>query len=181
MFTGFALTERNLIITGYIEPNKPRIGRQVAETLKMRFIDVEEQIEQRAGASLEEIRSQFGARRLKTLESEVMEEILLYRNCVIRVNGSTLLHSDHLETLRVNGPIFCLVARLDAILQRMHLAMGARYHDPSERAIALGELRREWAIRKLPGLFELDVTYQTEAEIIQSVLELWRQVSIQRG
>ena len=36
------LTEGNLILTGYIEPNKPRIGRQVAQQLRMPFVDVAE-------------------------------------------------------------------------------------------------------------------------------------------
>lgn len=45
MLPAAQITERNLILTGYLEPNKPRIGRQIAERLGMRFVDIEELLE----------------------------------------------------------------------------------------------------------------------------------------
>ena len=81
------LTERNLILTGYVEPNRPRIGRQVAERMRMRFVDVEAEIEQRTGEELEDIRSNYGERRVKTVENEIMNQVVLYRQTVLRING----------------------------------------------------------------------------------------------
>lgn len=177
----FQLTDRNLVLTGYIEPNKPRIGREIASRLKRRFINVEERIEERLGMNLERIRSEYGARRLKTVEAEIMDEVLLYRDTVIRVNGSTLMHGEHYTRIQQTSAVVCLVARLDEILRRMHLMLGARYHNPAERGAQLGSLRREWEVRKMPDLIELDVTYKNEAEIIEAVLELWQEVGISRA
>lgn len=178
--TGLPLTERNLILTGYMEPNKPRLARQIAERLSMPFVDVEQRIEERTGDNTGQIRSSYGERRLRAIEDEIMQEVVLHRHALIRVNGSTLLHGEQLERLRHTGPIICLVARLDAILQRMHLTLGARYHDPVEREMALGALRREWAIRKVPGIYEIDATYKDDSAIIQDVVDLWQQVAIER-
>ncbi|QPC83585.1 hypothetical protein G4Y79_04165 [Phototrophicus methaneseepsis] len=175
------LTERNLILTGYIEPNKPRVGRQVAERLKMRFIDVEAEIEQRIGDELETIRNSFGERRVKAVEDEIMQQVILYRQAVIRVNGSTLMHSEHLEKMLPNSIVICPVARLDAILQGLHLTFGARYHDPAERAAALGELKREWAVRGQPGVHELDATDLDEPALIHEIIAMWQDLAIQRG
>lgn len=175
------LSERNLILTGYIEPNKPRIGRQVAERLSMPFVDVEAQIAERLGDDLQVIRRSYGERRLKAGESEVMDEVLLRRRTVIRVLGSTLLHSEHLERMQENGIVICLVARLDAILQRLHLTLGARYHDPAERAVALGDLKREWAVRGRPGIYELDVTDLDELATVQAISDLWQNLAIERA
>lgn len=182
MVTGrLQLTERNLILTGYIEPNKPRIGRQVAEQLHLPFVDVEQRMTERISAiGSDVVRDDLSERHLKAIESEVMEEIILHRNSVIRVNGSSLMHSDHYERLRATGPIICLVARLDAILQRIHITLGARYHSPAERGLELGLLRREWAIRKKPDIYELDVTYDDEPEMIKAIIVLWKQVSVER-
>jgi shikimate kinase len=175
------LTQRNMILTGYMEPNKPRIGRQVADQLHMPFIDVSERIEQHVGESTESLRRNYGERHLKTVESTIMEEVALHRSAVIRIDGSTLMHGDHHERLLATGPIICLVARLDAILQRMHLTLGARYHNPDERAVELGHLKREWAVRNLDGIHELDVTYHTEAETIRDTIALWRDLAIERA
>lgn len=181
MFSGLQLTERNLVLTGYVEPNKPRIGRQIAEQLRLPFVDVEQRIEQLTGDDVQTIRDNYGERRLKSVETEIMEEVLLYRRAVIRVNGSTLMHSDHYEQLQATSVMICLVASLDSVLQRMHLALGARYHNPAERQAELGKLRREWEIRKKPSLYELNVTYKNEDAIIEDVLELWQQASIERA
>lgn len=180
MFSGLQLTERNLVLTGYVEPNKPRIGRQIAERLRLPFVDVEQRIEQLTGDDVQTIRETFGERRLKAIEGEIMEEVLLYRRAVIRVNGSTLMHSDHYESLQATSIMVCLVASLDSVLQRMHLTLGARYHNPAERQAELGKLRRAWEVRKKPNLYERNVTYKNEDAIIEDVLALWQNVSIER-
>jgi shikimate kinase len=182
MFPTLPLTTRNLIITGYVEPNKPRIAQRVALQLKMQVVDVEQQLEQRfGGETVARVRERYGERHFKSVEAEVMSDMTLYRNTVIRVMSSTLTNSDHLARMQETGIIICLVARLDAILRQMHLSLGARYHDPAERAMALGELRREWAIRKYPNIHELDATYKDEAGITADIIGLWQQVAIERA
>lgn len=181
MLTQLRLSDQNLILTGYTGPNQPRVGHIVAERLQMRFEDFEQYIEKRTGDTPEAIRNQYGEQRLKSVVNELMEEIILYRNHVIRVNGSTLLVGEHYQRLQETGPVIVLVARLDAILHRLHVQLGARYHDPSERARALGELQREWFMRKLPGIYELDVTDKDETQTVEAIVRLWQSVAIVRG
>lgn len=176
-----SVTERNLILTGYIGPNQPLLGRQIAERLRMPFINVENVIAERVNLPVDEIRAYYGETRLKAIEGEIMQETLLRRGTVIRVSGRTLLHSGHLARLQETGPVMCLVISLDAMLQRLHVSMGARYHNPQERALALGQLRREWAVRTLPGLVEIDTTYISEADIITTVIARWQELSLIRG
>ena len=175
------VTDLNLIVTGYIEPNRPRIARQLGQRLGLRVVDVERQIEDRFGEPIDKIRILYGERRLKTIETDLMNEIALYRNTLIRVSGDTLIHSGQLENLQRTGPIICLVASLNAILKRIHISLGARYHNPSERAAAIGELQREWKIREMDGIQEFDATYKTEADLINEVAVFWRDIALRRG
>lgn len=172
------LADRNLILTGYTGPNQPPVGRLVAARLGLRFVNIDLMIEDRAGLPLEEIRTAFGASRVKTLEAEIVQEAALYRDSVIRIGGQTLLHSGHYDRLAATGPVICLVAALDLVLQRLHLALGARYHDPNERALAVGHMEREWAARRLPGIQVIDTTYMQENEIIDAVVARWRELVI---
>lgn len=181
MVIGLPSSSRNLIVTGYGAPTHPRLVSQMAAALKRPFIDVEALIEQSLGETMEETRQLYGERHLKTRIAEVMSNIVLYRGTVIRIHGSTLASGEYLARLHESGVVVCLVARLDAILQRMHLSLGARYHDPRERAMALGELAREWAVRSLPGVMEVDVTDLNEAGIIRDVLSLWQTVALERA
>jgi len=177
MLLSFA--DRNLILTGYTGPNQPIIGQQAAARLKMRYVNVEMQIEAREGMSSEALRTRYGDARLKMVESEVMQDVLLHRGVVIRVSGQTLLRLDYAKRLAATGPIVCLVVTLDAVLQRLHLSLGRSYHNPHERALAIGYLKREWAVRNLDGIRELDVTYLSETETVDALIGLWRQMAIE--
>ncbi|MCC6804353.1 MAG: hypothetical protein IT319_15835 [Anaerolineae bacterium] len=169
--------DQNLILTGYIGPGQFSVARRVSERLRMPFVDFELVLEDRAGLAGEELRIRFGEARLKTLESELVDEIALYRGTVIHVSGKTLMQGTHYARLSETGPVICVVATLDAVLQRLHLALGARYHNPQERDLALGTLRREWAVRKQPGITEIDTSYMSETEMVEAVAARWREIS----
>ncbi len=171
----------NLIVTGYLEPNRPRISQQLALRLGLALVDVEREIEERLGDSVDSIRRLYGERRLKAIETQIMDEIVLHRRALIRVSGHTLLTSGHLAELQRNGVVVCLVASLDSILRRIHLTLGARYHDPDERARAIGELQREWRIREVEDVVEFDATYTTDAILIERIVSFWRELAMRRG
>ena len=167
--------DQNLVLTGYLGPGQLAIARRVADRLRMPFVDFESVLEDRADLSGEELRIRFGEARLKTMESELVTEIALYRATVIHISGKSLL--PNYARLAETGQVICLVATLDAVLHRLHLALGARYHDPNEREIVLGTLRREWAIRKQPGITEVDTSYMSEDQMIETVAAVWREKS----
>jgi len=167
--------DQNLILTGYLGPGQLAIARRVGERLRMPFVDFESVLEDRADLSGEELRIRFGEARLKTLESEVVTEVALYRGTVILISGKTLLV--HYARMSETGPVICIVATLDAVLRRLHLALGARYHNPQERELALGTLRREWAIRKHAGITEIDTSYLSEDQMVEAIAACWREKS----
>jgi shikimate kinase len=173
-----SFVDRNFILTGYTGPNQPVIGQQAADRLRMRYVNVEMQIELREGLSPEALRARYGEAHLKTVESEVMQDVLLHRGAVIRVSGQTLLRLDYAKRLQETGPIVCLVVTLDAVLQRLHLSLGRSYHNPHERARAIDHLKREWAARKLEGVRELDVTYLTESQTVDALIGLWQKMAV---
>lgn len=181
MFNTLPLTDRNLVLTGYTGPNPPRIGQMIAERLHLPFVNIDVLITERTGLPQDEVRQFYGETRLKAVESDLIEEASLRRQTVIRVGARTLLRGDHLTRLGATGPIICLVTTLDAVLRRMHIAMGGRYADPNERAREIGELRREWAVRGLPGVVELDTTTLDTEQTIAAAIELWRERAISRA
>jgi len=180
MLNAIALTDRNLILTGYTGANQPRIGQLIAERLGMPFVNLDVFISERAGLSGDDVREAFGERRLKTLEADIVEETRLRRQTVVRVSARTLQHSDNLARLAQTGPVVCLMTSLDAVLRRLHISMGGRYADPNQRARELGELRQEWGIRDKPGIIAVDTTAQTADQIMQTVVALYRERAILR-
>lgn len=174
-----AAIDRNLILTGYIGPAQLPVARRVAERLRLNFTDFQSELERRAGVSADEIPLRFGEAWIKTLESEIVNDFALYRGAVIHVNGATLMRNGYLETLKATGPVIIAVAALDAVLQRLHLSLGARYHDPRERMLALGAIREHWSIRKAiqpdETVSEVDTTGMSEAQMVETIAARWRE------
>lgn len=181
MYNVLPISERNLILTGYIGPGQPVLGQRIAARLRMPFVNVETLIAERVDLPPEEVRAYYGETRLKAIETELVQETALRRSTVITISGRTLLHGDHLARLRETGPVLCLVIGLDAMLSKLHVSLGARFHDPNTRALALGELRREWAVRGQPGLHEIDTTYLDDDTVIELIAGMWQELGITRG
>jgi shikimate kinase len=170
----------NLILTGSLGPNQVIVARRIAERLKLPFVDAEREVEKRAEMLPEAFKTLFGEARLRALESEVIHDLALYRGAVMQIGGDMLAHGDHLSRMLACGYIICMVASLDAVLTRLHIALGARYHDPAERALTLGLLRRNWSIRgRDPRVLEFDTTDLTEQEIIDRIAALWAEKVIE--
>lgn len=176
MFTTTAI-DRNLVLTGYMGPAQLGIARRTAERLRLRFVDFDQLFEARSGDTRDDMRALYGEARLKALEGELIGEVMLYRGTVIHIGGQTLLHNDHLARVSETGVVIALVAALDVVLQRLHLALGARYHNPREREVQIGVLKREWAIRKVEGVSEVDTSELSEDEMIEAIATRWRELS----
>jgi shikimate kinase len=181
MYGAISLTDRNLILSGYTGSNPARIGAQVAERLAMPFVNFDVLLSERAGLSGDEVRRYYGERRLKAVESDLVEEARLRRQTVVRVGARTLLHPEHLARLADTGPVIVLTSTLDAILRRIHISMGGRYADPNERARELGELRQEWPVRQLTGVLVLDVTDLDIPQTVEAVVNAYRERAITRA
>ena len=174
-------SDRNLILTGYIGPDMAPLGRRIAEAIEQPFVNLEALIAERADLTIDEIRTYFGETRLKSIEAEIIQETALRRRTLILVSGRTLAQGDHFTRLQATGHIIALTIALDAMLQTMHMNMGARYHDPRERAHAISELKQEWAILKREGLNKINTTYLTRDEIVQTCVNMWRNLAIERA
>jgi hypothetical protein len=55
--------------------------------------------------------------------------------------------------------------------------ISGRYHIPAERALALGRLKREWAVRELEGVYEIDTTYLTTPQIVDAIVQRWHELA----
>lgn len=169
-----SLTDRNLIITGYSGRNHLALARTAAQRLRLPFIDYGQRFEVVADMTPDSVRELFGEARQRTIESGLIDEFALYRATVIHMSGSTLAQGDYYARLNPASITVCLVASIDAVLSRLHLRMGLRFHVPAERDMAIGELRREWLARTLPGVHLIDTSSINEAETITRIVDLWR-------
>ena len=112
-------TRRNLVLTGFMGTGKSAIGRRVAQLARRPFLDMDAEIERRAGKPIPRIFAEDGEPAFRDLESALAAEWGAVREeTVIACGGGVVLRAQNLEALGANGLLVCLTARPEVILER---------------------------------------------------------------
>ena len=94
------LRQRRIALIGLRGGGKSTLGRLVAERLNMPFIELDREIERRAGASLSEIFDMFGQETFRRAEREALEDVLRHhRHFVMATSGSIVTDPGTMELL----------------------------------------------------------------------------------
>ena len=74
---------RNIVLIGFMGSGKTTIGRKLAAKLEYRFVDMDIEIENKAGMKITEIFSKYGEPEFRKMESKICEELSKAKNCVM--------------------------------------------------------------------------------------------------
>jgi len=164
----------NLVLTGPKGAGKTTIGRIVGSRLRVEVFDLETEILTREGRPADEIRELFGEARLKALESTAIGDLALRRQSVLIIPGAAMLEETNRARLAESGAILCLTCPLNEQLRRLHVARGAWFHSPYNRATLLSRIKREQAVKSL-GLTMLDTSRVSSEEAAGAAIAFWRE------
>ncbi|TBW28342.1 shikimate kinase [Gramella sp. KN1008] len=90
-----------IFLLGYMGSGKTYIGKQLAERLGSRFIDLDEQIEKKQGASISEIFEKRGEVFFRKIERQMLEEVLRSDvSSVISLGGGTPCYGDNMDVIK---------------------------------------------------------------------------------
>lgn len=110
--------DRNIVLTGFMGTGKSTVGRIIAEQLGWRFVDADDEIEERFGP-IERIFALEGEGGFRSKERQVALDLAESERTVIATGGGMLLDSELAQRFSASGVIFCLRAEPDAILERV--------------------------------------------------------------
>ena len=116
----------NIILVGFMGCGKSAAGREIANRINMRFVDIDDVIEQRDGRKISTIFSQDGEAHFRKLEREVVQELASLDQQVVATGGGVMLDPANVRALRSSGIIVCLSARPEVIRARVE----GEYHRP---------------------------------------------------
>jgi shikimate kinase len=118
---------RWLVLTGYMGAGKTAVGRRVAARLGREFLDVDREIERRAGMTVPEIFSRRGEVWFRRTEERTIREVLEGEPAVLALGGGAL------ESARTRG----LVARVaDVVWLRASIDVAWARVEGSDRPLA---------------------------------------------
>lgn len=134
---------------------KSTVGRQLAKQLKMDFVDADQEIEHRTGASINLIFDIEGEAGFREREEKLIEELSQRRNIVLATGGGAVLRERNRRNLRRAGTVVYLHAPLETLLRRTRKSKTRPLLQTEDPVARLRQLLRE-----------RDPLYRQEADII---------------
>jgi len=109
----------NIVLIGFMGAGKSSVGRALAAKLRMKFVELDSLVEQKAGKCIADIFKCEGEPVFRSLESTVAADASLTGGAVISCGGGIVLNPVNIERLKKNALIVYLEAEPEVILSRL--------------------------------------------------------------
>jgi len=110
---------KNIFLIGMMGTGKSTLGVKLAEKLEWSFVDLDAQIEKRAGTSISEIFSKQGEEAFRDMESEILVEVCRNNHQVIATGGGIILRDKNRMLMKKQGYQIWLKATPETIFTRV--------------------------------------------------------------
>lgn len=97
---------------------KTTIGRQLAKAIRADFIDSDQEIEQRTGATISWIFDIEGEAGFRGREAQVIDELSQREGIVLATGGGAILDENNRSRLAARGTVIYLSAPIEQLLRR---------------------------------------------------------------
>lgn len=108
-----------VFLTGFMGSGKTTVGRFLSERLEVPFVDLDREIERRAGMSVREIFEAGGEALFRRLEHEALAHAVAGPGAVIATGGGTITVESNFEILERSGVSIWLDLPFPAIVERI--------------------------------------------------------------
>lgn len=116
---GRGLGSRTLVMVGLMGCGKSSVGRRVASRLQLPFVDADDEIEKRAGQTIEDIFSEHGEAFFRDREKLVIASLLDQGPMVLATGGGAFVAPETREVIKQTGVSLWLKADLPVLMRRV--------------------------------------------------------------
>ena len=113
------ITENRIFLLGFMGCGKSYWGTQIANELGLKWIDLDEYIENKTSKTIKEIFEKEGETAFRKIEKEALEEMALFNNVVISLGGGTPCFFENMEFIKRSGISFYLKTDSKTLVHRL--------------------------------------------------------------
>ena len=118
------LKDRFIILVGLMGAGKTKLGRILASSINVPFIDTDAEIEKAAGYSIQEIFDRFGEPHFRDGERRVIKRLLTDQPAVLATGGGAYMDEQLREAMSEHGITIWLRADLELLVKRTKYRSG---------------------------------------------------------
>jgi len=115
---------------------KSSVGRALAASLEMEFVDLDAEIVAFTGTTIPQIMAEWGETGFRDIESTALRRAIKGPARVIALGGGTLLRGQNRTRAEAKGQVISLTADVETLVERLE-------QDQNERPLLAGELREK--------------------------------------
>ena len=108
-----------IYIIGYMGCGKTTFGRALAAEKGLRFIDLDQAIEERHNATVREIFSRHGEQGFREIERDMLHETAGLQDCIVACGGGTPCFFDNIDFMNTHGTTIWLQTTHECLLSRL--------------------------------------------------------------
>jgi shikimate kinase len=115
-----------IFLIGFMGSGKTTLGNQLAKTLNFKFIDTDQHIEQKNGATVTQLFAEKGEAFFRSEERELLLELKGSDNLIVATGGGLPCFSDNMVLMNEMGITVYLETSEDTLFERLVLEMEDR-------------------------------------------------------
>ena len=135
-----ARDESRIFLVGPMGAGKTTIGNQLARSLNLDFIDLDQELERRTGASVSLIFDIEGESGFRERERKLIDELTLRDRTVLATGGGAVLAADNRQCLSRRGFVVYLKTPLETLVERTRYDTSRPLLHSGDPAATLGEI-----------------------------------------
>jgi len=149
---------------------KTTIGRRLAKGLRKEFIDVDQELERRTGASIALIFDVEGESGFRERERRIIDELTQLDDVVLATGGGAVLDCDSRTALITRGFVVYLHAALDKLVERTRRDTNRPLLMTNDPIVRMRELldQRELFYRQVADLV-VDTGTRNLTEVVKAI------------
>jgi len=110
--------KRNIFLIGPMGAGKTTIGKQLAQMLKMEFVDSDKELEARTGAPIDWIFDIEGEDGFRKRETTVIEDLTQRQGIILATGGGAVVANENRQFLAARGTVVYLKTSLEQQMER---------------------------------------------------------------
>ncbi len=160
-----------VLLVGFMGTGKTTVGRRLARRLGCAFLDMDAELERRAGKPLPRLFAEDGEPAFRRMERSLLLELASCRDRVIAGGGGVVLHAEALRAFAAAGRVVCLRAEPDELLRRVAAATHRPLLEQGDKEARLRALleARQPLYDAIP--FQVNTTGRSVNDVVEYILQ----------
>ena len=165
-------SKKNLVFLGMMGSGKTSIGSIISKKLKLKFIDIDQEIEKELGMKISKIFENKGEKFFREFEEKITLKILKKQKIVVSLGGGAFLNQNIKKEVLKNHASFWLNWKPDTLISRIHnsikrpVAFKATKDELNELIIKRSKIYSM-------ALYKINCDNLTKNEIVNKILEIY--------